>query len=446
MTDRSLTTLCLCVAGALLTFGIFAGEGLSIGVLVATPLLLGSLVLCRRLDPKREIGLVGIFALATGLRWLVATGVHLFIYSKRPGLFAPDEGDYEIYGRIVAALLSGQIPSLPPGIKTPGVVWVMGVLYWAFGPGPLMPKLVVGLSGAWSSVLVALIAARAFSTAVARRAGLIAAIVPSLVLWSSLELKDPWTLLGVELMLLCFLHLREKIRWHLALLFAGAFVVVWSNRSYEAVFGLVGCAISLIRLSRRRLLRGLLLIPALVAVIVVAVQASDALAVGEEGEPVDAVDVINNVRTGYATDAGSAVNLSLVDTSSALGMVLWIPIGLVYTYLAPFPFSGTSLISLATSPEMLVWYFLLPSLYRGARSLKRDQKVGALLPVIGYVLAASLGWSVMVGNVGSLYRYRAQMLFLPIILIAADQIRRREARRAFDLPLGLSVTRLHGES
>jgi hypothetical protein len=46
------------------------------------------------------------------------------------------------------------------------------------------------------------------------------------------------------------------------------------------------------------------------------------------------------------------------------------------------------------------------------------------------MMISSVGWSIAVTNVGTIYRHRAQILFVPLILIASDQVRRRAARMA----------------
>ena len=101
------------------------------------------------------------------------------------------------------------------------------------------------------------------------------------------------------------------------------------------------------------------------------------------------------MREGYAVGTGSAVNVNLVDTSTAAGLLMWVPVGLFYFYLAPIPFTGGSMASLATSPEMLVIYFLVPSIVRGLRTSLRD-RFRTTMPLLVFVLASSVGWSMVV--------------------------------------------------
>jgi len=166
---------------------------------------------------------------------------------------------------------------------------------------------------------------------------------------------------------------------------------------------------------------------ALVATVVLFVaQQSDATSAIFGGNQT-ALDRFNELREAYS-DAGSVVRTNLVDTSTPLGLLLWLPIGLAYFFFAPLPFSGSSAISLAATPEMLVWYWLLPSAARGFRIARRNNQLRALSPLLLYAMVSAIGWSIVITNVGSMFRYRGQILFFAIILIAIDQVTRREQR------------------
>ena len=428
--NQRIFQLFLPVAGLLLLVGVAFGEGLSMGVIVGTPLVLASVVLLRSLEGRmpanRRPGLVGIFVTAVILRWIVATGVHLLIYQDRPGLFAPDETYYEWVGEYGAAYLAGRVP--PFTASTPGISWVMAACYLVFGKGPLLPKLLNGIAGGWCAVLTALIALEMYAAPVARRAGFLVALLPSLVLWGSLNTKDNAALLGAELTLYAFMRLRESFRPTLLLPFAFGCLCILTNRSYEMLFVAFSMAVSMLFLDRRHLLRNLAFGGFVTAIVVVLLvrQEDSVLALASDESTIERV---LELRVGYAGDQGSAVNLDLVDTSTTAGLVAWLPFGLAYFFLAPIPFVGTSAISLSTSPEMIVWYLALPSLFRGVVRYVRRGNLRIATPVIVYVLASSIGWSMAVTNVGSLYRYRAQVLFLPLIFIAADMVRRQEEQR-----------------
>lgn len=430
--------ICVLLAGL---GAFFPGQGLLMGLAAWSPVALLSIWYCQRLDRSRAIGLVEIFCFAVSVRWMVATLVHLFVYDTRPGLFASDELEYEYQAKFVVAWFDGQIPQLPADAYTMGTVWIMGACYWLFGEGPLNPKLFHGLGGAWTAIFTALIAHRFGPPAVARRAGMLAAIFPSLVLFSTLQVKDGWALFGVELGMLGFLLLRDRLTPQRGALMVGGLLVASSVRPYEMVFVLAAATASLLFLpGRRGRLRNLALFAALAVVLNYASRdAGEAL-----GSPeMSTIERVNFTRIGYSDTAGSALNVSLVDTTTPLGLLLWMPIGLAYFYLGPLPFTTNTIISNATAPEMLWWYTLLPAIWRGGRFLLRSGHIRELVPLFLYALLASISWSTVSVNMGTLYRYRAQVLFVPLVLIAVDQTRRAAARQA---AWQLSDTRLHPPS
>lgn len=419
------------VSLTLLLFGIIEGRGLAAGVLVGTPLFLLSVLWLRRVRGSHEMELVAVFALAVALRWASAAAIHLLIYTKQPGLLSPDELDYDFYSRFIAEYWLGRLPALPPGTPKNGVTYVAASCHMLFGYVPLMPKLLNGLAGGWNAVLTALIGAHFVSRKAARRAGYLFAVFPSLVLWASLLIKDNWALLGVETSFYMFLLLRQRVRLSTALLFVAALMQITAFRPYELVFVGIGVGATFLFSSTRHLLRNALLFAAVGFAFMVLIRSSGAILIGTR-ENQSAVDQINEIRSAY-TNAGSAVDIGLVDTSTPLGMILWTPVGLLYFFLAPIPFTGGSAISLGATPEMLAWYWMLPSLWRGGRELLR-RDLRRIAPFVFYACMSAAGWSLVVANVGSLFRYRAQVMFVPLILIAYDQIVRAEqkARKRHD--------------
>jgi hypothetical protein len=433
LNSRTWILIWLAASLGLAVFGLIVGEGLTIGIVALLPLVLLSVALVRHFERKNDgTSLLSIFLIALTVRWVVAAIVHFAIYPSRPGLFAPDENYYDWAGMYVADYLHGRVPDPSPDIYTPGVVWIGAACYYVFDHAPMLPKLVNCLGGAWTAVLTALIAARIYPSAVARRAGILAAVFPSLVLWSVLNIKDCSTLLGAEIALLVFLHMRERFRIWLAALFVLSLLYISTNRAYEILFIAGSVGASFFFTSMKHLLRNLLLFSAMAILLLAVARKTDADTIpGSENQTT--FERVSAARSSYVMDTGSAINVDLVDTSTPAGLALWLPIGLAAFYLAPVPFTGTSVISIATSPEMLLWYFLLPSLFRGLREALRN-RIRAIAPVMLYVLISSIGWSLVVTNVGTLYRYRSQVMFVPLILIAADQVRRRSVVRSAAFP------------
>jgi hypothetical protein len=399
--------------------------GLAPAALVGTILFLVSQAAIRRLDPGGAMQLAEIFSLAVTLRWLMAAFSYLVVNQISPGLVAPDEIYYDFSARYYAEFLAGRVPDPYLGSSPGGVILSSALAFWAFGFVPMVPRFVNGVLGAWGVILAALLALRLCNEAVARRTALIVTVVPSLVLFSAINTKDNATMVGSELMLLAFILMRDRLSLGaLAAFLAGAGLIA-VNRSYELIFVASALGAGFLFNERARYARNLiatLLLSVIMAYVLHASSAMDSVG-GDDGSTLEA---IAGLRTGYAIGAGSAINVDLVDTSTAGGLALWAPFGLFYFFFMPIPFTGSSLLSLSTSPEMVAWYLLLPSAWRGGLVLARH-RFRSIMPLLVYMAASSIGWSMVVTNVGTLYRYRTQVLFIPIIFIAADQIRRKYA-------------------
>jgi hypothetical protein len=446
MRFRTATMTWALVSVILLVLGVAFDMGLAVAPVLCVPLVIASIQLCHSLDRDEALGLRSTLLIAFTVRCIAAAVIEFIVYrGDNRGLFAPDELGYDAIASYLARNVTGNELPLPgtESIPAPGLVWMITGCYYLLGHHPIVPKFINCLLGSWSVVLTVLLAARLFPATAARRAGLVAAIFPSLVLWSSLLVKDGWTLLGAQITLLAFVGLVTNVKSvHLAI-FALGLGLIAVNRPYEVVF--VGFAITaslpFVRSTGSHPAKKILFLAALSVIffLVSARAGAGSQLIGDE----TLLERINSIRDAYTVGANSAIDLSLVDTSTPLGLLLWVPIGLFYFFFAPFPFTGTSSLSLFTSPEMIWWYLALPSLYRGGRALLRSRSP-ATWPILFYVATASIGWSIAVTNVGTIYRYRAQVMFLPLVLIAADQVRRRQAKAERRRAMAHRVTPLAG--
>jgi hypothetical protein len=99
-------------------------------------------------------------------------------------------------------------------------------------------------------------------------------------------------------------------------------------------------------------------------------------------------------------------------------------VGALHLLLAPFPwqFAGSSTRFLLTVPEMLVWWVLVArGLLSGLAHCLRRQ-AGDVLPMLLFMVVLGSVYSLMFGNVGIIYRQRAQLLpyLLMIIMVGLE--------------------------
>jgi hypothetical protein len=428
VSSRTALALLLLVSLILVAWGGIAGKGLMLAVLAGWALVLISLPLLGVLDKNLGADLRTIFLSAVAVRWLVSTMINQLVYPTYPVLFAPDEWTYDNSGWLYALSFRNIVPH-PWGGQNPGgiVSWVAAT-YYVVGHEIMVPKLMNCVLGGWTTVMTAVLAGRAFGKDVAKRAGFLAAFFPSLVLWSSVLMKDTSTLFGAQISLAAFLSLREKINPVAFVAMTFGLFVVGIDRAYEVFFVGLSILASFIIVADRRLMRNLFLFCVFSGIVLYVVRSTSNEMVVTYGDTASMLEQVQNIRIGFSAGTGSAMSTELVDTNSVSGLLLWIPLGLIYFFLAPFPFTGHTIISISTSPEMIGIYALMPAI---GRSLRRElkQRRKSFMPLFFYLLVSAIGWSMVITNVGTVYRYRAQVFFVIVILIAADQIHRREERR-----------------
>lgn len=130
------------------------------------------------------------FLVALVVRFVAAAAINLL----HDGVFIPDEGQYLIIalfaseGELTADFWSGYGQALFDSTRT--FMWPLTALFWLFGPSRFVAQLVPVLFGAVTAGATAVVAGRFLRRPYALLAGLIVALFPSQVLWSSVVLRE----------------------------------------------------------------------------------------------------------------------------------------------------------------------------------------------------------------------------------------------------------------
>ena len=98
-----------------------------------------------------------------------------------------------------------------------------------------------------------------------------------------------------------------------------------------------------------------------------------------------------------------------VDISSPAKALVFLPKGLALFLLAPFPWMLGSVRQIMALPEMLLFYWLLPSIFVGIRYLLKHEFRRSLLAAL-ITAGLTFGYALGEGNAGTAYRHRAQIL------------------------------------
>jgi hypothetical protein len=129
---------------------------------------------------------------------------------------------------------------------------------------------------------------------------------------------------------------------------------------------------------------------------------------------------VQNFRRDVAKGAGGGSGVETgYDIRTPSGLILGTAVGAAHLALAPFPWQlgRASLRMLLTLPELLIWWYLffaglLPGLWVAVR-----QRFSEVQPLLFFIAGLGLLYSMMFGNVGLIFRQRAQLL--PWLLIFA---------------------------
>lgn len=385
--------------------------------------LVTALVLRRYDDPATRRFLVRLVLAGIGIRLLAMAAIHLTV---GPYVFAPDASYYEALGRELvrgeASLFGGERP-------IPAWSVVIAAIYRVAGSSPLGPAMLNVFLGTWVGLPVYHLALRLSGDhrRVARWSAVLAVFFPSLVLWSTLTIRDTAVVFVITGITLLFDRLRDRVPvGRLVALFAGLAVLA-AFREYLFVLIALGAGVGLIVARSDRPVRSFVVGSLVMFVVVFAYHQT-----GVGGRVLGDVSLerAETIRRGFQAFAGSAYGEGY-DISTPSGALSFLPVGLVHFLLAPFPWAIGSLLQMATLPETLVWYALFPvtlyGIYVAVRADLRRHMV-----VLSVILTITLSYALVAGNVGTAYRHRAQMLPILFIFTGAglwELYRRRQERR-----------------
>jgi hypothetical protein len=263
---------------------------------------------------------------------------------------------------------------------------------------------------------------------VARAAGLLAAFFPSLIIWSCQGLKDGPIIFLLTLSMLSILKLGDRFSFRYLLALALALCCLLTLRFYVFyIVALAGAAAFILgrhRLTAESFARQLIVITVVslaLGYFGVSRYASQQLEAYGSGEQLQRMrlDAAQSAESGFGTD---------IDVSTTTGAITAIPTGLTYLMLAPFPWQFGSLRQMLTLPEMLIWWCAIPLLAFGAWFTIKH-RLREIAPIVIFTSLLTLTYSIMQGNVGTIYRQRAQLLVFYFIFVAVGFVLVKENRK-----------------
>lgn len=357
-----------------------------------------------------------LFWLAVGIRCVLALLINI---THAGDSLAPDHLGYSGWGQMIAE--SWTTEHVDPELeyfRHTFYVYLNAVFWWVTRVNSDIPvsliNAFVGTAAAWLTGRVAL---DIYGPAAGRRAFALAAFFPSLVLWSSMNIRDCWSWLFLVSLIWAGQRLRARFDLRSALMLAAAAVGLASVRSYLLPLVVGAFAFSFLAV-RFRQIPSTLATVVLLALLLVPLAQKFGISPGgynvtdSSGFSLREARLIREGLVG-----GNSAFVIEEDISTPTGAVRYLPLGMARFLLSPFPWSASSWRQRIAIPETLLWYFLL---YGAIRVMARDLRVMAgriALPATICVLL-TMAYGLVEGNEGTAYRHRAQVMILLFIFSA----------------------------
>lgn len=413
-----------------------AEERIAAFIVLFIGVVISFIYLVQILDPKQFGFLIRIFFFALSLRVVLAFALHYF---SQYGMFAEDDYYYNRVawrialrwkGMYSGSVLDGLDMVVLGSVKEVAYGYFLAAIFYVFGNVPLAAKMTSCVIG---SVTVAYLSAFTWDTfgeRPARRVAFLAACFPSMILWSSLALKDPIATFCIVFTvqkacrLLKGFSLGDLVKMGIALAILG----LMRGYMFVLVGGCVGLSFALHK--REHIFRNYFVGIIFLGILFFVYQYSG---FGKTYVEQASFEQIDYYRKSLAT-GGSAIHVD-ADISSPGKALLYLPIGVTYFLFAPFPWAIKGARQLVTLPEVLLWYFMFYFFILGIREgLKSHfQKIA---PILSVMVLVTLTYSLIEGNLGTAYRHRAQIMGFYLMFTAfgmhlyrEKKIKEREALR-----------------
>ena len=296
---------------------------------------------------------------------------------------------------------------------------LMGAVYYLLGRDVMGPKLLNCVFGALAAVAAYALAKELGGRRAGTFAAVLAAFFPSLVLWSVLNLKDTLVVLLIAVTMLGGLKFAKRPSFVWAIVTILAFAALENLRLYVffALGWLLWMSFFIVNRApwRRRLAIG---VPFALVLLSVVYLTNESQQLGLRYLSAKRWEALDSSRQFGASEAESGIELEkLPRTDGGYSIQLrTAPKVLPYVLWGPFPWDARNTRQLAVIPETLAWYGIQALAVAGMLACRRERWRELFLPVAfggGLVFIFSL----IEGNVGTIYRHRA-MLLVPAFAVA----------------------------
>ena len=307
-----------------------------------------------------------------------------------------------------------------PGPTTYFYAWVLAFFYSILEPSVLLAQAISVFLGGWIIVLSAVLAKKVAGRNVAVRSAWLVALFPTLILYSSIPLREPF------LVLFFLIAVYGAVSWSkynsklgVLIAFFGFFMATFFHGAFAiGALGFLGLLIyksikqSINGFQNRKLRSGSIVISAVAPLMLMAFIIGG-VAIPKLGSVFDALDANRIIAiVNYSARDGAAYP-SWTQPNTPVELLIKSPIRVVYFLFSPFPWDVSKpqhLIGLLDGFFYLVIFFLI---LRKWRDLSPEAKF--LLLIAGPII---LAFALAIGNFGTGVRHRAK--FAPLFLIVCS--------------------------
>jgi hypothetical protein len=370
---------------------------------------------------------LAVFLIALGLRAIAAV---IITAGWGGSLFLDDAS----YSRLAQAAADGTLDELGyyPGWlyeRTGTLLVPVTGLYEVFGPVKLAGQLYVSVLGAATTALTTRLALELVDRRWALVAGLLLAVLPSQILWSSVIMKDAavWACLSALAVAVAIAARSTGRRLALTGLVAAVLLGLLGYLRLHTL-EVASVALFLAMLVSAREGRPVRVAGALALLVCVPI----AFGMGPAGAPFVAdAGSLADQREANAAYADSAVVTFDSEGGEPLSAELsYLPTGLTVVALRPWPWetsSGSAAVRMARA-EALVWYAIVALAFVGLSTAWGRRRVLAFPLLCGGAVLVMYGLTE--GNLGTAYRHRGEIVWVVALLAALGAERLGRLRQA----------------
>jgi hypothetical protein len=309
-----------------------------------------------------------------------------------------------------------------------GLNYFAAIIYSVIGRNILAAQFVCATIGAVTPVMVFECARKIFDNKqVAKKAALLVAIFPAMVLWSAQLSKDGLIIFFLLVIMTMILKLQESIKAPYLVAVIFSLIGILSLRFYiffMVVVAIVGSFVIGSADTRQSIITRIVLVAA-IGLGLTYLGASNTA--NQDFEKYANLERLQNAREGLAKvgDSGYGQDLDVSTTSGAISVL---PVGFVYLMFAPFPWESGNFRQTITLPEVLIWWSLMPLMISGIIFTLRH-KLRNSVAIILFTVLLTLSYSLLQGNVGTAYRQRTQIQVFLFMFIAVGWELRMEKKQ-----------------